>query len=175
MNLIANQAKRDSEAKASEKIDHNDAETVIDKRKSLLKTNTTWKEKRYKNPNPAPNPTPKVDPPKPFNRDNVRHIQPGSRAMGAEIGEADLGEFGPMFECYFEGSKIVIHWNIRHPFHSKVIAKYSSDKNVITPIDLMVYSLAQEYLTISDDDEEQKASLGQALEGMSSNLRVLLH
>lgn len=175
MNLIANQAKRDSEAKASEKIDHNDAETVISKRKSLLKTKYTWKEKRYKNPNPAPMPTPSVKPSKPFNRDNVRHIQPGNRAMGAEIGEADLGEFGPMFECYFEGSKIVIHWNIRHPFHSKVIAKYSGDKNVITPIDLMVYSLAQEYLTISDDDEEQKTSLGQALEGMSSNLRVLLH
>lgn len=177
MNLIANQAKRDSEAKASEKIDHNDAETVINKRKSLLKTKYTWKEKRH---HKEGGDIPRVHPPKPnddpnFERLKVRHIQPGNRAMAAEIGEADLGEFGPMFECYFEGSKIVIHWNIRHPFHSKVIAKYSGDKNVITPIDLMVYSLAQEYLTISDDDEEQKASLGQALEGMSSNLRVLLH
>ena len=177
MTLIANQAKRDSEAKASEKIDHNDAETVISKRKSLLKTKNTWKEARRRKEGGD---IPRVRPPKPddetkFERLKVRHIQPGSRAMAAEIGEADLGEFGPMFECYFEGSKIVIHWNIRHPFHSKVIAKYSNDKNVITPIDLLVYSLAQEYLTISDDDEEQKAALGQAFEGMSSNLRVLLH
>ena len=88
-------------------------------------------------------------------------------------GEADLGEFGPMFECYFEGNKIVIHWNIRHPFHSKVVAKYSEDKNVLTPIDLLVYSLAQEYLSMLD--EEQQIALGQALEGVSANLRVLLH
>lgn len=174
VSLVRNQYKRDTEAKASEKIDHNDAETVINKRKSLLKTNTTWKEKRHKNPNPAPNPTPKVDPPKPFNRENIRHIQPGNRAMAAEIGEADLGEFGPMFECFFEGNKIVIHWNIRHPFHSKVIARYSGDKNVITPIDLLVYSLAQEYLTISDDDDKQKAALQQAIVGMSTHLRTLM-
>ena len=177
MNLIANQGRRWTEIKGSEKIDHNDAETVISKRKSLLKTKNTWKEARHRKEGGDIH---RVRPPKPnddpnFERLKVRHIQPGSRAMAAEIGEADLGEFGPMFECYFEGSKIVIHWNIRHPFHSKVIAKYSGDKNVITPIDLLIYSLAQEYLTISDDDEEQKAALGQALEGMSSNLRVLLH
>ena len=175
-NLIENSAKREKEVKNAEKIDHDDAEAVINKRKSLLKTKNTWKEVRHRKEGGD---IPHVRPPKPnddtkFERLKVRHIQPGNRAMAAEIGEADLGEFGPMFECYFEGSKIVIHWNIRHPFHSKVIAKYSGDKNVITPIDLMVYSLAQEYLTISDDEEEQKAALGQMLEGMSSNLRVLL-
>lgn len=176
MTLVKNQEDRAKQVKGAEKIDHNDAEVVINKRKSLLKTKNTWKEMRRRKEGGD---IPRVHPPKPnddpnFERLKVRRIQPGNRAMAAEIGEADLGEFGPMFECYFEGSKIVIHWNIRHPFHSKVIAKYSGDKNVITPIDLMIYSLAQEYLTISDDEEKQKAALSQAFEGMSSNLRVLL-
>lgn len=56
-----------------------------------------------------------------------------------------------------------------------VVAKYSEDKNILTPIDLLVYSLAQEYLSMTDEDGGQQAALGQALEGMSSNLRVLLH
>ena len=181
MALISNQAKRSSEAKAAEKISHNDAETVISKKKALLRTKSKWKEARKK-------PTPKPVEEQPAveeddddkqkqkrDRKNIRKVKPGTKAMAAEIGEADLGEFGPMFECYFEGNKIVIRWNIRHPFHAKVIAKYSEDKNVLTPIDLLVYSLAQEDLSMTDEDEEQRAALGQALEGMSSNLRVLLH
>lgn len=184
MSLIANQAKRASEAAAAEKISHNDAETVINKKKALLRSKNTWKETRKK-PTPKPvedQPTEKEEEEEKDNkqkqkrdRKNIRKIKPGTRAMAAEIGEADLGEFGPMFECYFEGNKIIIHWNIRHPFHSKVVAKYREDKNVLTPIDLLVYSLAQEYLSMTDEDGEQQAALGQALEGMSSNLRVLLH
>lgn len=183
MTLIASQAKRAKEVKDAEKISHNDAETVIDKRKTLLNTKKKWLEKRKK-PTPKPGEENETETEAEDEDDkkkqkrvrkNIKHIQPGNRAMGADISEADLGEFGPMFECYFEGNKIVIHWNIRHPFHSKVIAKYSGDKNVITPIDLMIYSLAQEYLTISDDEEAQKMALCQAFEGMSSNLRVLLH
>ena len=165
------------EVENAEKVDHNDAESVINKRKSLLKTQTGWNEK-HKKPTPKPDDKNKTEVEGENGkkkRENVKRIQPGNRAMAAEIGEADLGEFGPMFECYFEGNKIVIHWNIRHPFHSKVIAKYGGDKNIITPIDLMIYSLAQEYLTISDDEEAQKMALYQAFEGMSSNLRVLLH
>lgn len=181
--LIENNAKRNKEVENAEKVDHNDAESVISKRKSLLKTQIGWNEK-HKKPAPKPNDEDKTEDETEDEDDkkkqkkvrkNIKHIQPGNRAMGADISEADLGEFGPMFECYFEGNKIVIHWNIRHPFHSKVIAKYSGDKNVITPIDLMIYSLAQEYLTISDDEEAQKMALCQAFEGMSSNLRVLLH
>ena len=181
MSLIANQARRAAEAAAAEKISHSDAETVISKKKALLRTKNTWKEIRKKLAlKPAekrPTKDGKDDKQKQkqeHNRKNIRKIQPGSKAMAAEIGEADLGEFGPMFECYFEGNKIVIHWNIRHPFHTKVVAKYSEDKNVLTPIDLLVYSLAQEYLSATDE-EEQQAALGQALEGMSASLRVLLH
>lgn len=180
MSLVSNQAKRLSEAKAAEKISHSDAETVITKKRALLRTKNTWKEIRKKlTPKPVEE-QPEEEKQKQKqkqkrDRKNIRKVQPGNKAMAAEIGEADLGEFGPMFECYFEGSKIVIHWNIRHPFHSKVIAKYCEDKNVITPIDLLVYSLAQEYLSLTDEDEERRAALGQAFEGMSSNLRVLLH
>lgn len=175
MSLIANQAKRASEAAAAEKISHSDAETVINKKKALLRAKNTWKETRKK---PTPNQAEdrkddKQKQKQKHDRKNIRKIRPGTRAMAAEIGEADLGEFGPMFECYFEGNKIVIHWNIRHPFHSKVVAKYSEDKNVLTPIDLLAYSLAQEYLSMAD--EEQQATLGQALEDMSASLRVLLH
>ena len=97
--------------------------------------------------------------------------------MPAEIIEADLGAFGSLFDCYFEGNKIVIRWNIRHPFHSKLIAKYSGDKNIITPVDLLIYSLAQEQLSLDEDNTDNIAkaqALNNAIFGMSNNLRVLM-
>lgn len=181
INLIGRQGTRESQVKNAEKIDHKDAETIIKRKKAMLTTNTNWKEKRNK---PTPKPKPEVKPEeenkeeteeekKKRNRKNIRKVQPGSKAMPAEITEADLGQLGPMFDCYFEGNKIVIRWNIRHPFHTQLIARFSGEKNVLTPVDLLVYSLAQEMLTL-DEESEQQAALQQAIVGMSTHLRTLM-
>ena len=93
--------------------------------------------------------------------------------MPAEIMEADLGTMGPLYDCSFEGNKIIIRWNIRHPFHSQLIAKYSTDKDVTTPVDLLIYSLAQAELSF-DEDSDQKNVFQRSMSDVDNNLRVLL-
>ena len=179
LTLVKNQGDRDAKVSKSETIDHKDALAVIKRKGSLLRTKNKWNEKHKK-------PIKKVvteeddsaeeengEEKKKRKRVNARNIQPGNRAMPADIIEADLGALGVLFDCYFEGNKLVIRYNIRHPFHSQVIAKYSGEKNILTPVDLLVYSLAQEQLTLEEGSERQ-AALQDAIVSMSNNLRILM-
>lgn len=174
--MVKNQGDREAKVSKAENIDHKDALSVIKRKGSLLRTKTKWNEKHAK-PNKKPDPVEDDDTPeddkKKRKRVNVRNIQPGNRAMPADIIEADLGALGALFDCYFEGNKLVIRYNIRHPFHSQLIAKYSDEKNVLTPVDLLVYSLAQEQLTLEDGSDKQIA-LQDAIVSMSNNLRILM-
>ncbi len=177
--MIAKQGDVDAKVKSSEKVDHNDAESIIKRKKSLLNTQNTWKEKRkspkHKDPDEEKTTT-EVDTDeekKRRKREKIKTIQPGKNAMPAEFREVKSGALSPMFNCYFEGNRIVIEWNIQHPFHEKMIARYSDEKNIITPVDLLVYSMAQEQLA------QEEGSLGQqavdsAIENMSRNLRILM-
>lgn len=171
-NMIRNQAKKASEVKASQQISHDDAEEIISRKKALLKTKTGWLEKRERS-QVQRKPKDGSNSEKNISRDNIKKIQPGNRAMPAEIMEADLGTMGPMYDCSFEGNKIVIRWNIRHPFHSQLIAKYGADKNITTPVDLLIYSLAQAELSL-DEDSDQKNVFQRSMSDVANNLRVLL-
>ena len=178
--LIGAQGEKDEQVEESEKINHSDAESVIKRKKSLLRTKTNWQEK-HKKPTPKPDKDEKKDDKKDdkkkHKRVNATNVQPGKRAMPVEFREADLGSNGALFDCCFEGNKIIIRWNIRHPFHSQVVAKYSGNKNILTPVDLLIYSIAQEQLMLdeSDPDDVKKAqALNDAIVGISHNLRTLL-
>lgn len=182
LSMIGKQGERDAQVKKSEEINHDDAEGIIKRKKALLRTKTNWNEKHKK---PVKQEKKPEDDPKDVDeeekkkrkREHVKHIQPGNRAMPAEIREADLGMGGALFDCYFEGNKIVIRWNIRHPFHANLIAKNSDNKNIITPVDLLIYSLAQEQLSLDTDnkeDEGKAAALSNAIYSMSNNLRILM-
>lgn len=174
ISMVQAQAKHREQVSAAEKIDHNDAEQIIKNKKGLLRTDLKWKEKREPREKDG---TPRPDPKKKIEREHIKRIQPGNKAMPAEIREADLGKFSPLFDCFFEGSKIVIRWNIQHPFHAKVIAKYSDDKNIVTPIDFLVYSLAQEILSSEieeRDKKEERRSISDSIVSMSENLRILM-
>ena len=180
--MVGKQGERDAQVKKSEEINHDDAEGIIKRKKALLRTKTNWNEKHKK---PVKQEKKPEDDPKDVDdeeknqrkREHVKRIQLGNRAMPAEIREADLGMGGSLFDCYFEGNKIVIRWNIRHPFHANLIARYSDNKNIITPVDLLIYSLAQEQLSLDTDskeDEEKAAALSNAIYSMSNNLRILM-
>lgn len=171
-NMIRSQAKKASEVEASQQISHSDAEEIISRKKALLKTKTGWLEKRERSQAPR-KPKDTTESEKNISRDNIKKIQPGNKAMPAEIMEADLGTMGPLYDCSFEGNKIIIRWNIRHPFHSQLIAKYSTDKDVTTPVDLLIYSLAQAELSF-DEDSDQKNVFQRSMSNVANNLRVLL-
>lgn len=182
LSMIGKQGERDEQVSKSEEIDHNDAEGIIKRKKALLNTRTRWNEKHKKPTHRVKDEEKKEEEEestdkKTRKREHVRKIQFGNRAMPAEIREADLGVIGPMFDACFEGNKIVVRWNIRHPFHTQVVAKFSSNKNVITPIDLLIYSLAQEQLSLDESDpdvREMAQALNNAVYNMSNNLRILM-
>lgn len=171
--LIEKSAQKKTNVAKSEQISHTDAEDIIKNKKSLLRSKTDWKEKRNK-PEKRDNPKTglEIEPSgKKRKRVNIRTIQTGSRGLQTTIKEADFGQFGPLFEYDLEGSNLVISWNISHPFHSKLIAKYSGDSNVTTPVDLLIYAVVKASL---DMEEDQQAVLDSAISAMSSDLRILM-
>lgn len=172
---IMNKSKKKTRVEAAKEIDHSDAERLISACKDL-DMKKSKKEKRnspkVKGVTPVPKPVnPNVPKVKKLRR-NFRFIQPSTNSMPAEFQEAALGEYGRLFDCYFDKGKIVIRWNYEHPFHEQVIAKYRKDKNILTPIDLLAYSLSVELL--SSESEEIELAMDNAIETMSSNLRKLM-
>lgn len=162
---------------AAQEIDHSDAELVIASHKDL-NVKKAKKEKRKKRKHtkiidvvPIKKPSDDTDTDK-LVRKNFKKIQPSTNSMPAEFQEVPLGENGRLFDCYMDKGKVVIRWNYEHPFHELVIAKYRKDKNVVTPIDLMVYTLALELLTA--DSEEITLAMDNAINTMSENLGKLM-
>lgn len=175
--LIMAKGNKKRHVEEAKEVDHSEAESIIAGTKNL-EIKKAKKEKRLspkvKNVTPVPKP-PKPDDPnkKKKIRRNFRLIQPSANSMPAEFQEITLGEQGRLFDCYFEKGKVVIRWNCEHPFYERLIAKHRKDKNVLTPIDLMAYSLSLELLTA--DTEELTLAMDNAIDTMSGNLGKLIN
>jgi len=86
--------------------------------------------------------------------------------------EAKMDRAGVLYYAYMSGSKVVIRWNVDHPFYEKYLIAKQGDKTFITAIDFLVYSLASSELKARNDEN---VSLLENIRGnMSTNLRVLL-
>ena len=86
--------------------------------------------------------------------------------------EVGMDKVGPLFYPYMEGSKVVIQWNVDHPFYERVLSIKKEDKTFITSFDFLVYSLASAELKVQNDENLQ---LLEGIRGvMSQNLRILL-
>ena len=173
---ITNKSKSAGRKEAAQEIDHSDAERIIAACSGLI-IKKARKEKRnspkVKDVTPLPKPVKPVDPNQKKIRRNFRLIQPGINRMPAEFQEVPLGENGRIFDCYLDKGKVVIRWNYEHPFHEQLLAKYRKDKNVMTPIDLMVYSLSIELLTANTD--ELALAMDSAVDTLSINLCKLMN
>jgi hypothetical protein len=137
----------------------------------LLKTKDVLKEKRGHRHIVDTEKTP-TDPITHKRRENIRKFQQGGRSVSVKFGEVDLGTAGDLYQIDFEGTMTVINWNISHPFHSGMVAKYSEDKDISLPLDFFVYSLATAELSVSNDDNLML--MEQIRSTLSSNLRVLM-
>jgi hypothetical protein len=86
--------------------------------------------------------------------------------------EAKLDRLGPLFYPFMAGSKVVIRWNVEHPFYEKILVSKKEDKTFITAVDFIVYSMASAELKCRSDET---VSLFEDIRSyMSTNLRVLL-
>lgn len=171
ISLARNRAKANQRADDSKQIDHKEAEDVITRKSKLLKTKDVLKEKRGPRVNTGEDKEPK-DPTTTKRRENIRKFQQGGRSVSVKFTEVDLGTTGDLYRIDFDGPMLEIGWNISHPFHSGMVAKYSGDKDVSLPLDFFLYSLATAELSVANDDNLMLVE--QIRSTLSSNLRVLM-
>ena len=105
--------------------------------------------------------------------------RPGAGAQHANPADKMNCEFllrefkgGNLFEVEQVGKKVIIYYNIDHPFYQEFIAKNKNNKEIINTIDYLVYSLASAKL-ISINKENQ-AIFDTYDSIFSSNLRALI-
>jgi hypothetical protein len=86
--------------------------------------------------------------------------------------ESHMDRVGPLFYPYMEGSKVIIRWNVDHPFYEKILISKKEDKTFVTAIDFLIYSMASAELKSRSDEN---ILLFEDIRGcMSTNLRVLM-
>jgi len=156
----------DQRPKAEKEVSHEETEKLISKKSKLL----------IKPPaEPAEEKTKK--------RTRRRHEadvlkEPGREAVSERLRricrfeEAHLDRLGPLFDPFMSGSKVVIRWNVDHPFYEKILVPKKDDKTFVTAVDFLIYSLASAELKSRSDEN---VSLFENIRSdMSINLRVLM-
>lgn len=151
-----------------DKLDHTEAEDVISRKGKLLRTSNVMEKRAKRTSSGTERPTPTGT----KNRENIRKFQSGNRTIIVKFGEVDLGETGDLYQYDFEGTMTVINWNISHPFHRDMVAKYSDEKNISLPLDFFLFSLVTAELSVTND--QTMHLIEQIKSTLSTNLRVLM-
>jgi hypothetical protein len=152
--------------KKEKEISHQEVERLISKKsKLLIKPPAEPEEERIKKE--------KVKHPETTITKETKKEEPHERLRRiCRFEEAKMDRIGPLFYPYMEGSKIVIRWNIDHPFYEKILVPKKEDKTFVTSVDFLIYSLASAELKSRSDEN---ISLFENIRSdMSTNLRVLL-
>lgn len=166
--LARRRAKANQAVDASKKLDHKEAEDVISRKSKLLKTKNVM-EKRAPRTQTGKQ---RKEPVATKQRENIRKFQQGGRSVVVKFGEVDLGETGDLYQSDFQGTMMVINWNISHPFHAQMVAQYSGDKRISLPLDFFLFSLVTAELSVSNEDNLDM--IQQIKSTLSTNLRVLM-
>jgi hypothetical protein len=106
-------------------------------------------------------------------RKNYSRTQAVDSRLNCEIREERLGPNGQIYECDLEGRKIILRYNVEHPFYQKFVLDNLDDPRLISTVDFLIYSMASAELRMIDDSAYDAANSFKAV--MSSNLRTLLN
>jgi len=106
-------------------------------------------------------------------RKNFNRSQLIESRLNCVIREERLGPNGQIYECDMEGRKLVIRYNIEHPFYQRFVADNISESRAVTATDFLIYSMASAELKMLDDGVNEVVNSFKAV--LSSNLRTLLN
>jgi hypothetical protein len=106
-------------------------------------------------------------------RKNLSRTQALETRLNCEIREERMGPNGQIYECDMEGRKLVLRYNVEHPFYQRFIVENIADGRVVTAADFLIYSMATAELRMLDSGELDAVNNFKAV--MSSNLRTLLN
>jgi hypothetical protein len=106
-------------------------------------------------------------------RKNFTRTQEIEARLNCEIREERMGPNGQIYECDMEGRKLILRYNIEHPFYQRFVADNLSDSRAVTAADFLIYSMASAELKMMDDGELETVNNFKAV--LSANLRTLLN
>jgi len=115
----------------------------------------------------------KIAEPSDKERTNLTRTQAIETRLNCLIREERLGPNGQIYECEMEGRKLVIRYNIEHPFYQRFVADYINEARSVTATDFLIYSMASSELKMLDDGELEAVNNFKAV--LSANLRTLLN
>jgi hypothetical protein len=93
--------------------------------------------------------------------------------LNCVIREERLGPNGQIYECDMEGRKLVICYNIEHPFYQRFVADKVDEARSVTASDFLIFSMASAELRVIDDGQLDVVNNFKAT--LSANLRTLLN
>jgi len=156
--------------KQDSNIQHNDSQRVIAEKAKLLRVPPVERELRYRKV--AENGV-SVEP-----KNTERKREHFSRStkeyqkLNCRFEEGHLGNGGPIYDCGMEGRKIIIRYNVDHPFYQRFLVENLSNPSALLSVDFLIFSLATAELRAAHEDN---ASLIETFRfDMSTNLKVLL-
>lgn len=147
------------------------AKAIAEKDKLLIKPKAKI-EKRASPQNAAPPRPPRAEE-LVKERRNFARTQPVDSRLNCEIREERLGPNGQIYECDLEGRKIILRYNVEHPFYQKFVLDNLEDPKLVATVDFLIYSMASAELRMTDDAQYDAENSFKAV--MSSNLRTLLN
>ncbi len=162
--------KRFETSEAQEQLHKQSAKAIAEKDKLLIKPKAVI-EKRLPRKNVGNGHNAKAEPER--ERKNLTRTQALESRLNCEIREERLGPNGQIYECDLEGRKIVLRYNVEHPFYQRFIVDNVADGRLVTAADFLIYSMATAELRMMDDGELDAVNNFKAV--MSGNLRTLLN
>jgi len=151
---------------------HAQAIKVISEKDKLLVKPKAVVEKRSPASNGGNTPR-KAAEPTDRERTNLARTQAIETRLNCLIREERLGPNGQIYECEMEGRKLVIRYNIEHPFYQRFVADNINEARSVTATDFLIYSMASSELKMLDDGELETVNNFKAV--LSANLRTLLN
>jgi hypothetical protein len=106
-------------------------------------------------------------------RKNFSRTQEIETRLNCEIREERMGPNGQIYECDMEGRKLILRYNIEHPFYQRFVADNLSDSRAVTAADFLIYSMASAELKMLDEGQLDAVNNFKAV--LSANLRTLLN
>jgi hypothetical protein len=106
-------------------------------------------------------------------RRNFTRSQLVESRLNCVIREERLGPNGQIYECDMEGRKLVIRYNVEHPFYQRFVTDNMDEARAVTATDFLIYSMASAELKTLDAGELDVVNNFKAV--LSSNLRTLLN
>jgi anti-sigma regulatory factor (Ser/Thr protein kinase) len=157
------------EASEEDKAAHEQAAKEINAKKKLLLGPDSLKGKRERNEDSKPR-----DPNAKRNGGEHLHLnrtQVSDKKLNCEFLYEKMGVTGQIWEAEVMSSKLVIRYNIEHPFYQRYIGNQNTEQKIV--VDFLVYSLASAETALYQDGEAEVVDKFKTM--TSHNLRALLN